>query len=339
MYQDPSTGKPVRAKPENCDPVIYIDRSITKEIRGQMQTLHFVMARCGTKATCEEEIATKPPTAASSSGDDEKPKPVCTDPEEGKLVMYADPSTGKPTKTKPESCEKAVYIEKSITKVIHGQTRTLDFVMAMCGTQATCETEIDPDMDVGGIPCIGDTDVTIKMDGVTITTAKGEDQCVPCTEKEPDSDPNNKAALVACGLFGKTVGYVIDKIGEGAEIVADFFAGDFADFWKDDFADFFADDVGGWLEGAGEDTADWFSGAGEDFADWFSGAGEDVGDWFEGAGEDTADWFEGAGEDTADWFEGAGEDTADWFEGAIDDTGDWFKGAGNSVGDFFGDLF
>mmetsp|Transcript_22372 Transcript_22372/g.48656 ORF Transcript_22372/g.48656 Transcript_22372/m.48656 type:complete len:245 (-) Transcript_22372:134-868(-) len=178
-----------------------------------------------------------------------------------------------------KSTEQSLFLEYDTYPGVYAQ---------MCVAPCTARITFPTNLTVGGIPCIGSTDVELTAPGYKVKK-DGVEKCYPCTDVKPDSTPKDKAALTACALADKTVGYVLDKTSE------------------------FAVDGYTWTKGAFESAISWTEGAGGSVASWTIGAAGDVINWGEGAGNSIADWGKGAAGSIADWGKGAAGSIGDLF--------------------------
>lgn len=207
--------------------------------------------------------------------DGSEPKPICTKPEPAdSIVFYQIPGYPIPSPS-PANCavDGWIYIESQFAGIYS----------AVCGSPCTFSTSVDPKVSVGGISCIGNTDVKVNVPGKHVTM-NGESGCIPCSDAEIQTSPEDKAALMACGIASKTFGPVIDGLKDAGLATKDFFqntVGDGVMGAVDKVGSAFGN-FGNMLGGFGNKIGNGIVGGANKVGDFFSGVGGSIGGFFKG---------------------------------------------------------
>ena len=110
--------------------------------------------------------------------------------------------------TQPGGCTSA---QSPIYVLLTDAPYTNMYIQA-CGTPCTYKDTIDYNANVGGYSCAGNKKVDIAIPGVssaTLASPGTAPQCVPCSDREIATAPQDKANLAACGITDMLFGTMV----------------------------------------------------------------------------------------------------------------------------------
>jgi hypothetical protein len=90
----------------------------------------------------------------------------------------------------------------------------------VCGSTCTYSTTIEANAGVGGYACGGNKKVDVTIPGITAPSVFQSNDCIPCSDREISTNPQDKANLVACGITNFLFGDIVKGTVMVANVIA-----------------------------------------------------------------------------------------------------------------------